>query len=84
MITTKDCAVQCSLLPAPPLSLFSNSLAEDGGGDLDTSTEESETAEGTDTDYHSDADYTSDNLERYISVNCMCMTLQTYFLSQWK
>lgn len=47
MITTKDCAVHCSLLPAPSLSLFSNPLVADG--DWDTLTEESETAEETTT-----------------------------------
>lgn len=69
MIATEDFAVQCSLLPAPPLSFFSGSLEADGGGDLDTSIEESEAAaEDTDTDYYSDTDYTSANLERYIYV----------------
>ena len=78
---TKDYSVQCSLLPAPPLSFMSNYSSEqpssnDEDGDLDST--ESDSEAGSDTDYcNTESEYCSDHMERY---SCMCVESVTLFM----
>ena len=59
--------MQCSLLPAPPLSLLHKSVEESSmtADEEVESFSESDIDVDSDTDYHCDTDYCSDHLERY-------------------
>ena len=67
-VSTTDSAVQCSLLPAPPLSFMSQQPFHDGGSDAsDLDSTESDDAAGSDDDYcNTDLEYCSDHMERYM------------------
>ena len=54
VIERADCAVQCSLLPAPPLILLQP--LDEGGRDTDSDSKTEEETEETEVD-ESDADY---------------------------
>ena len=60
--------MQCSFLPAAPLSLLHNSVGKSSLTPYEESESftESDIGVDSDTDYHCDARYCSDHLERYI------------------
>lgn len=68
-VSTRDSAVQCSLLPAPPLSFMgsysSEQLFHSDSSDLD-STELDDAVRSNDDDYYNtESEYCSDHMERY-------------------
>ena len=77
MTRSKDCALQCSFQPSPPLSWLHNS-AEDSSSTPDEEFEsfnESDIDVDSDTVYHCDTDHFSDHLERYFSLVLSCSVI---------